>query len=136
MSNDPDIRYRQRFVNFQKASSKLYSAIEVANSRDLSELEVQGLIKAFEFTYELAWNLLRDYFIFQGSNSITGSRDAFREGLNKGLIRNDENWLNMITDRNQSTHIYNQETALEIAERIKKLYVGLFKELEEKFSSL
>jgi nucleotidyltransferase substrate binding protein (TIGR01987 family) len=136
MSSDPDIRYRQRFVNFQKASSKLHSAVEVANSRDLTELEVQGLIKAFEFTYELAWNLLRDYFIFQGSNSITGSRDAFREALNKGLIRNDENWFNMITDRNQSTHVYNQETALEIADRVKELYAELFEELEEKFSSL
>jgi nucleotidyltransferase substrate binding protein (TIGR01987 family) len=136
MSSDPDIRYRQRFANFQKASSKLHAAINLANSRDLTELEVQGLVKAFEFTYELAWNLLRDYFIFQGSNSITGSRDAFREGLNKGLIRNDENWFNMITDRNQSTQVYNQETALEIAGRVKDLYARLFEELEEKFSSL
>ena len=57
----------------------------LAGERPLSDLEKQGLIQAFEFTHELAWNVMKDYFAFQGNSSITGSRDAVRESFASGL---------------------------------------------------
>lgn len=79
-----DIRWKQRFSNFKKALSQLSKFIE---KRDLNELEEQGLIQAFEYTYELAWNVIKDYYEFQGTAAIQGSRDAFRLALNRGLLK-------------------------------------------------
>ncbi len=65
MSNE-DIRWQQRFDNFQKALAQLEDAVVLTRNRQLSNLEKQGLIQAFEFTYELAWNTLKDYCVYQG----------------------------------------------------------------------
>jgi len=56
--NDLDIRWQQRFANYKKALRQLQSAVELSDQRELSQLEKQGVIQAFEFTHELAWNVL------------------------------------------------------------------------------
>ena len=61
-----DIRWKQRFSNYRKAFQNLVDAVELAHSRELSNLEQQGLIQSFEFTHELAWNVLKDYLEHQG----------------------------------------------------------------------
>lgn len=76
MPTSQDIRWHQRLRNFDSALAQLTSAVGLAKQRELSALEMQGLIQAFEFTHELAWNVLKDYFEFQGASQITGSRDA------------------------------------------------------------
>jgi hypothetical protein len=81
--NDADVRWKQRFENFKNALAQLDEADELSRQRPLSRLENQGLIKAFEFTYELAWNTLRDFLIFQGNPDLTGSRDGLREAFKK-----------------------------------------------------
>lgn len=131
-----DIRWHQRLENFSKALSQLESAVMLSKQRKLSTLEEQGLIQAFEFTHELAWNLMRDYFYYQGNNEITGSRDATREAFKMGLVKNGETWMEMIKSRNQSSHTYNQEVADEISEKIIASYFELFTEFERKMNSL
>jgi nucleotidyltransferase substrate binding protein (TIGR01987 family) len=131
-----DIRWHQRLENFSKALSQLESAVMLSKQRKLSTLEEQGLIQAFEFTHELAWNLIRDYFYYQGNNEITGSRDATREAFKMGLVKNGEAWMEMIKSRNQSSHTYNQEVADEISEKIIASYFELFTEFERKMNSL
>ncbi len=130
MEKEKDIRWQQRFSNFKKALSQLEKAIIIQNERDLSALEKQGLIQAFEFTHELAWNTLKDFFEYQGNTSITGSRDATREAFNKGLIQNGEGWMDMIRSRNKSSHTYNEEVAEEIVFHITETYYPLFNELK------
>ena len=115
-------RWQQRLTNYQKALTQLADAIQLANSRPLTELEKQGLIQAFEFTHELAWNVMKDYFLFQGNPDITGSRDAIREAFNKGLIQDGENWMEMIKSRNQSSHTYNLKVANDIILKITSSY--------------
>ncbi len=105
MSNE-DIRWKQRFQNFKKAFALLEEAVEINNRQGLSDLEEQGLIQRFEFTHELAWHVLRDYFYYHSNTQITGSRDATREAFNKGLIQDGEGWMGMIKSRNQSSHTY------------------------------
>lgn len=130
------IRWQQRLTNFSKALRQLELAVELSKERPLSNLEEQGLIQSFEFTHELAWNVLMDYFAFQGNPNITGSRDASREAFRKGLIKDGDGWMEMIKSRNQSSHTYNEEIADGIASKISTLYFELFKELEEKMTQL
>jgi len=108
---DADIRWKQRLANFRRACSNLEAAVELARQRSLSSLETQGLIQSFEFTHELAWNVMKDWFEDQGITGITGSKDATREAFSKGLIEAGQVWMDMIKSRNLSTHTYNAETA-------------------------
>ena len=120
------IRWQQRLENYKKALAQLDFAIQLAKQRSLSDLEKQGLIQAFEFTHELAWNVMKDYFAYQGNPNITGSRDAIRESFNKGLITKGEGWMEMIKSRNQSSHTYNIQIANELIEKIINQYGLLF----------
>lgn len=96
-----DIRWEQRFSNYQKALAQL---LKYTEKETLSEMERQGLIKAFEFTYELAWNTLRDYLLYQGITDIVGSRDTIRTAFRENLIENGEEWMNMLQSRNRTSH--------------------------------
>ncbi len=131
-----DIRWKQRLQNYSAALKTLKDAVELAGKRDLSNLEKQGLIQSFEFTHELAWNLLKDYFQFQGNMEITGSRDAAREAFQKGLISKGDVWMEMIKSRNQTSHTYNQSTADEISQKICQDYTSQFMELEKRMQGL
>ena len=119
-------RWQQRLLNYEKALKQLINAIDTSKIRSLSELETQGLIQAFEFTHELSWNVMKDYFFYQGNSDIYGARDAVREAFNKGLIADGEMWMEMIKSRNQSSHTYNLEVALEISQKIINEYGKLF----------
>ena len=63
---DPDIRFVHRLKNLRTAFLQLEGAVKISRTRELSELEKQGLIQTFEFTHELAWNVMKDYFDYQG----------------------------------------------------------------------
>jgi nucleotidyltransferase substrate binding protein (TIGR01987 family) len=121
-----DIRWEQRLTNYSTALAQLTKAVGLAGERPLSDLEQQGLIQAFEFTHELAWNVMKDYFAYQGNTSITGSRDAVRESFDKGLVADGEGWMEMIKSRNQSSHTYNQKVTEEIVDKIVNRYHSLF----------
>lgn len=94
----------------------------------------EGRIQRFEFTHELAWNVMKDYAAYQGANEIRGSRDAIRYALRQDLI-SDALWMETINARNLTSHDYNQETANDIAEKIKNSYVKLFLDFDEKMKS-
>ena len=132
----PDVRWKQRLDNFSKAFAQFEKGVAIGEKRTLSDLEKQGLIQAFEFTHELAWNVLNDYFSYQGASSITGSRDATREAFQKGLITDDEGWMEMIRSRNQTSHTYNQTTADEIVTLALTRYASLFSDFHTKMTSL
>lgn len=132
--NEP-IRWVQRLNSFKDALSKLQAAKALAEERDLSELEQQGLIQAFEFTHELAWNVIKDFFIYQGNPDIAGSRDATREAFKMGLIDDGEIWMKMIVSRNQTSHTYNRKIADGIAQLIITEYTPLLTKFCEHMQS-
>ena len=129
--NDPDIRWQQRFANYQKALLQLQNAVELSNQRALSSLEKQGVIQAFEFTHELAWNLLKDFLQDQGNQNIRGSKDATREAFKVELIQDGEQWMAMIQSRNISSHTYNEHTAEQLVNAIIHDYYPLFRTLKK-----
>jgi len=129
-----DIRWKQRFSNYKKALSQLEKFIQKG---DLNELEEQGIVQAFEYTYELAWNVMKDYFTYeQATENITGSRDAIRIAFKTGLITDGKNWMDMISSRIKSSHTYNEETANEIVFKIQEYYFDLFMAFKLKMETL
>lgn len=125
-NNTTDIRWQQRLVNYQRALTQLQDAVTLRAQRPLSMLEQQGLIKAFEFTQELGWSVMNDYFEYQGNPTLTGSRDAIREAFKHGLIEDGEGWMETIKSRNQSAHIYDEARVNQLVERIAGHYLSLF----------
>jgi nucleotidyltransferase substrate binding protein (TIGR01987 family) len=134
--NTENIRWKQRFANYGKALQELDEAVALSKTRELSKLETQGLIQGFEYTYELAWNTLKDYLQEQGHQELHGSRDTIREAFNVGLISQGETWMAMFRDRNKTSHTYNRQTAEEIATAIFRDYYGLFHALKSKLEKL
>jgi nucleotidyltransferase substrate binding protein (TIGR01987 family) len=133
---DQDIRWVQRLFNFKKAFNEFEEAVNHSNTQKLSKLEKQGLIQSFEYTHELAWKTLKDYFIDQGNSLITGSKDATREAFKNNLINNGEIWMKMISDRNLTSHTYNLQTADQIVSNILNDYYTSIKKLIETLDEL
>ncbi|HOP03697.1 MAG TPA: nucleotidyltransferase substrate binding protein [Tenuifilaceae bacterium] len=128
-----DIRWIQRFENFNKALAQLSKFIEKG---ELNELEMQGIIQSFEYTYELAWNVMKDFLKEKGNQNIFGSRDAITESYKLGLIANGDGWMNMFKDRNQTSHTYNEEVVNQIYKNITEHYFQLFIDFQSKMSQL
>ncbi len=128
-----DIRWQQRFSNYKKAFTQLKKFID---KEELSELEMQGLVKAFEYTYELAWTTMKDFLEYRGQVDIYGSRDAFRKAYQLGLIDDGAIWMDMLQSRNKTSHTYNEKTAQEICRAVIKEYYPAFRHFVEKMSSM
>lgn len=114
--------------NFCKALGQLSKFIE---KKELSELEEQGLIQTFEYTYELAWTTIKDFYENQGETGIQGSRDAIRLAYRRQLIKDGDAWMRMIQSRTLTSHTYNEDTAQKIASEIFNEYYPQFVQLKE-----
>ena len=145
-----DIRWLQRFSNYKKALRKLEDSVDYVTNHITKEsldtgeefgliqidLIKQGLIQSFEFTHDLAWNVIKDYVHYQGNQSVRGSRDATREGFSMGLIEDGDVWMEMIRSRNQTSHTYDEETADEIFNKIINDYLDAFVSFKEKMEEI
>jgi len=131
-----DIRWKQRLANYSRALLQLEKAVDMARQKILSELEKQGVIQVFEFTHELAWHVMKDYFEYQGETNLHGSRNASRLAFQRGILENGHLWMEMIKSRNKTSHTYNEETANEIFEKTIDLYFDAFKAFETKMKTI
>ncbi len=131
-----DIRWKQRFNNYLKALQTLAEAVELAQQRPLTKLEQQGLIQGFEFTHELAWNVLKDYLDAQGFVDLVGSRNATRQAFKDALIQDGEAWMDMIKARNLTSHTYNTDVAAGIAGDILTRFYPAFTAMANTFTAL
>jgi nucleotidyltransferase substrate binding protein (TIGR01987 family) len=123
-------RWQQRFSNYQ---STLVELKEAVNQTSLNKLEKQGLIKAFEYTFELAWKTLQDYIQCLGIPDIVGPRPVITEAFKLGLISQGENWLELLEDRNSTAHVYNKNFADHLVEEIRMNHIKLLLQLENTF---
>lgn len=149
--NDQDIRWEQRFSNYKKALLKLQEAVRfiedtfLENEQNdgqknagqvLNDLIKQGLIQSFEYTHEMAWNVMKDFAAYQGSGEIRGSRDAVREAFAMGLVHNGDVWMEMIKSRNKTSHTYNEDIADEIFNKILNDYFHAFVSFRDKMEEI
>ena len=126
---DADVRWQQRFANFQAVLDQLEGFFEPPA---LNEREQLGLIKAFEYCFELGWSTLRDLLLAEGNADLLGSRDTLRLAFSRGLIDDGEAWMRMIQDRNLTSHTYNRATADAIAAQIIDCYLPCFQQLRSR----
>ena len=131
-----DVRWKQRFSNFKKALARMTAAVEQGEQAPLSFLEEQGLVKGFEFTYELAWKVIKDFYEYQGDSGIMGSRDAFRLAFRRELIEDGDVWMEMIKSRNETSHTYDEEVKDKVVRAVLDLYYPEFLKLQEKLDAL
>jgi len=124
-----DIRWQQRFNNFKKAYGQLLEFLEV---KELNKFEKQGLIQAFEYTFELSWKTLQDLLKERGFKDAIGPRPVIEQSFQVGYIRDGEGWMEMLKARNEASHTYQEEVADRISGNIKNEFAGLFGELSER----
>lgn len=140
-----DIRWEQRFSNYNKALLKLENAVikvrdeykidedgEIDEDEFLDDIIKEGLIQRFEYTHELAWNVMKDFLENAGNTNIFGSKDATREAFAAELITDGDVWMDMIKSRNKTSHTYNEETADDIFMRIVHQYIEEFLKFRDK----
>lgn len=131
--SDQDVRWKQRFSNFKKAYLRLQSAIELSHTRPLSDLEEQGLIQGFEYTFELAWKTIKDYLEHQQVEAKF-PREVIKQGFQYNLIDDGDTWIDMLEKRNLMSHAYDEATAQTANELIKTSYFGQLEKMYHLFS--
>lgn len=130
-----DIRWKQRFSNYEKALSQLQEGIE-NNGADPINIIKEGIVQRFEFTHELAWKVLKDYLLYEGIQNVTGSRSTTKEAFKIGLISDGQKWMDMIESRNNTVHTYNEKILEVEYDKIINQYFPLFIDLQAKMKSL
>ncbi len=125
MTETREIRWQYRFRNFSRAFSLLRDALE-ENPEALNELELEGVIQRFEYTFELAWNTLKDRREYDGIVLATVTpRNVIREAFQAKLIEDGEAWTDMLTDRNQMSHNYDFARFEAVIRNIRTRYLSI-----------
>lgn len=127
-----DIRFRQRFQNYHKAFEFLRTIVALPPQTDI---ERAALIQAFELTFELAWKLLKDELAAQGQ-VVPAPRDVIKQAFQNRAIGDGEAWLRALQDRNNTTHIYDEEASKAIAARVTGEYFPLLENLHQRLLPL
>lgn len=132
--SEQDVRWEQRFTNFKKALAKLTEVVVEREDEldDLSELEKEGLIQRFEYTFELAWKTLQDLLRHKGYLDIAGPNPVLKQAFEDSYITNNDGWTNMKKSRELTSHTYNSDLAEEIVDDIIHVYYPLLIELSNK----
>ncbi len=118
---------KTKLSNFENALTRLKEGL--AKYDEVNDLSRDGVIQRFEFTFELAWKTLKAVFEDEGLTGLNSPKTVLREASAAELIRDDELWLAMLSDRNSTTHIYSEQTAIKICHDIEERYVIALGEL-------
>jgi nucleotidyltransferase substrate binding protein (TIGR01987 family) len=121
-----DVRWKQRFQNYEKALYYLSEALEIKNP-DI--FQKAGAIQFFEMSYELAWNTLKDYLEDQGFVEVKYPHAAIKKAFELGIIDDGHSWMELLLDRNLTAHTYDEEKLVEIEKLILSKYYPLLKAL-------
>lgn len=137
MEQHTDIRWIQRYANYHKACTRLLDVTEADRFvDDLSELEIEGLVQRFEYTFELAWKVLQDLLIYKGYEFMLGPNGTMKMAFEDGLIADHDSWRKMAKSRNTLSHVYDEEEVLPIVRLIYSDYAPLLKQLDELLEKL
>ena len=129
-----DMRWKQRFDNYSNAFSNLEAGILLGRERALSKLEKQGVIQAFEFTFELAWKVVKDYLEYMQVN-VKFPREVIKRGFQYEILEDGEIWMDMLEKRNLMSHTYDEEKAETAFTLITENYFLELKKLYQFFST-
>ncbi|WP_017297098.1 HI0074 family nucleotidyltransferase substrate-binding subunit [Nodosilinea nodulosa] len=128
---DADIRWVQRFSNFERTFLLLSTAIAIEAP---SVVERAGLIQFFEMAFELSWKLLKDYEELEGLTAKI-PREVIKQAYQAGLISQGHDWINALQDRNLMAYTYSEKTAIAVEVKIRTEYFPLLDELYRLFQA-
>lgn len=132
---EQDIRWMQRYDNYHRACKRILEVTESGiEPEKLSELEMEGLIQRFEYTFELGWKVLQDLLKYKGYEFMQGPNGTLKKAFEDGLIENHDGWRRMAMARVTTSHTYNEGEAEEVARQIYESFAPLLKELDDKLS--
>ncbi len=120
-------RWQQRLEDFSNALQRLQDGLEIHSPGDL---ERDGVIQRFEFTFELAWKTMKDFLEYQGIQDTASPKNVLRKAFQNNLIEDGELWMQMLEDRNSLSHLYKQEMSVKIFEAIKTIYCEALQKLK------
>ncbi len=124
--SEQDIRWQQRLQNLNKAMQYLEEALKI---KQPDMVQKAGIIQLFEMSFELAWKLLKDFLEDQGFQDVKSPREAIKKAFEVGLIRQGHDWMDLLVDRNLTSHTYDEEKATEMEKLIEAKYFPIMKEL-------
>jgi nucleotidyltransferase substrate binding protein (TIGR01987 family) len=119
-------KWENKLENFEKANAQLQKALL---QKDYNDLEREGVIKRFEFTFELGWKTLQDYIEAIGHEDVKGPRKVIKRAFADNIISDGQGWINMLDSRLESVHTYSEPTIIKIFDDIKSLYGKLLNDL-------
>ena len=126
-----ELRWKQRFQNFEKAYNILNRALARYEAEPEDEIVQMALVQAFEFTYELSWNTMKDYLENEGFDEVKNSKQTIRTAFKAELIHDAEKWMEVIQKRNLASHTYNQSVLEETVQYTKEGFFPLARKLYE-----
>lgn len=131
-SPDEKPRWRYRFDNYGRAFVLLREAIELGQERQLSQLEREGIIQRFEYTWELVWQTLKDYLDYQGIiiDDVT-PRSVIKAAYAANIISRGDDWMKALDARNKMSHTYNFKVFEQVIASIQTTFLDLFDEVYE-----
>ncbi|MGL5067654.1 MAG: nucleotidyltransferase substrate binding protein [Sarcina sp.] len=130
MENLKDVRWKQRFENFEKSYKVLK---KYANSDIKSELEIAGIIQLFEVSFELSWKVLKDYLESNGY-IVKSPRETVKQAFQDGIIENGHIWIDALANRNLTTHTYDEALAQKMVNEIINIYIPEFDKMYDRLS--
>lgn len=131
MKENKDVRWKQRLSNYSKAMHHLGKALTIENP---DFVQKAGIIQLFEMSFELAWKLLKNFLEDQGFQDVKSPRAALKKAFEIGLIAHGHQWMQLLEDRNLTTHTYDEGKAIEMVLLIEGKYYPILKELQDTFN--
>ena len=119
-------RWQERVEDFERALTRLQEGLD---KKTFEDLQKDGVMQRFEFTFELAWKTMKDYLEDQGLTEIASPKNVLRKAFQSNLIKDGDLWLRMLDDRNSLTHLYKQGMRDKVFEAIKGSYQYALKAL-------
>jgi nucleotidyltransferase substrate binding protein (TIGR01987 family) len=133
MTENMDIRWKQRFENFDRAYTKFKMALEYHLKEPDHELFQLALIQTFEFTFELGWKTVKDYLSYSGISKVTLPREVIKHGFQNRIIDDGQMWIDMMQDKNLMAHTYSEENAKKALGKITDSYHAGIEQLHSFF---
>ena len=124
--------FNHKYENYVNALTKLKEALTI---NDPDEVQIDGIIQRFEFTFELAWKTIKEYLGFMGiKDEIVGPKGILKTAFEEGIIYDGDLWIKMMEARNSMSHRYDYEESRKIYNDIKNTYVSLLEKLSNKLN--
>jgi nucleotidyltransferase substrate binding protein (TIGR01987 family) len=120
------VKWKNKLENLEKANLQLQKALSQIYFNDL---EREGVIQRFEFTFELAWKTLQAYHEDNGHEEAKGPKKVIKQSFADNLIKDGHGWINMLESRQKSVHTYSEPSIIKIFDDIKNIYGSLFNDL-------